>query len=81
MRATQLEDCENLYLESIERLKVGRVNMKRKGNLIKEMKSTVNKWAQKFEAYKAMDGRRSNMNDMEIELACAEINECFDLCR
>ena len=81
MRATQLEDCENLYKESIERLRGARKNLTKKGEIIKEMKVTVNKWAAKYEAYREIDKKRKDLDKMVIELACAEVNECSEDCR
>ena len=81
MRATQLEDCENLYHESIERLRGARINLTKKGETIKLMKSTVTEWAQKYEAYREMDKKKQDLEKMVIELACSEINECSEDCR
>ena len=81
MRATQLEDCEQLYKQSHHRLYDARKDLEFKSGLIDKMKKTRDKWEEKHQRHKDIESRQGDVDKLRQELAWAGVNECRDKVR
>ena len=78
MRATQLEDCKKILVDSSDELASAKNTLKTKIEHFETLKSERDKWKKKHEFHKTLNEKQDRLKDVRKELASSLLKRALE---